>query len=64
MSRSARIQWWRIATAILLSVALVISVAAGRIIEAIIIGLLLLASLALVVLSFIAWRGDRLRDDP
>jgi hypothetical protein len=63
MSRFARVPSWRIATAMLLSVALVISGAAGRFIEAIIIGLLLLASLALVVLSFIAWRRDRLPHD-
>lgn len=63
MSRSARIPWWRIATAVLLSAALVISGAAGRVIEAIIIGVLLLASIALIVLSFIARRRDHLPDD-
>jgi hypothetical protein len=63
MSRLRGFPWWQLATSMLLSVALVISGAAGRFIEAIIIGLLLLASLALGLLSFIAWRRDRLPDD-
>jgi hypothetical protein len=61
--RLAWIPWWRIATALLLAAALAISAAAGRVIEAIIIGVLLLPSLVLVGLWFIAWRRNRLADD-
>ena len=49
------IPWRRIATAVLLTAALAIAAAAGRVIEAIIIGVLLLPSLALVGI----WRRGR-----
>jgi hypothetical protein len=63
MHRPAWILGGESQTAVLLAVALTISAAAGRVIEAIIIGVLLLPSFALVALWFIAWRRDQLADD-
>jgi hypothetical protein len=46
--------WWRLATAVLLIVALLIALDAGRVIEALVIGVLALSSLVLLVLSLVA----------
>jgi hypothetical protein len=51
----AQFPWWRLATAVLLIVALVIALDAGRVIEAVVLGVLAFASLALLVLSLLAW---------
>jgi hypothetical protein len=56
MRRPARIPWWRIATTLLLAAALVIAVAAGRLVDSIIIGVLLVP--LLVGAWFLAWRHD------
>jgi hypothetical protein len=63
MRRPAWTPWWRIATTLVLAAALGISAAAGRVIDAIIISVLLLPPLALLGLWFIAWRRDQLADD-
>ena len=63
MRRPLWIPWWRFATTLLLAAALALSAAVGRVIEAIIIGVVLLPSLALVGLWFVAWRRDQLADD-
>jgi hypothetical protein len=49
----------RIATTLVLGGALALAVAAGRVIEAIIVGALLLPSLALLVLWFVVRRHDQ-----
>jgi hypothetical protein len=49
---------WRVATVIFLLIALGIAVSAGRTIEAAIIALLTVLSLALLVLELMAWRKD------
>jgi hypothetical protein len=61
--RPAWIPGWRIAQALLLALALAISIAAGRVIEAAIIAVLLLPALALVGLWVVAWRRDELAND-
>jgi choline-glycine betaine transporter len=57
-----QIPWWRVATVILLLVALGISVSAGRTIEALIIAVLTIPSLVLLVLSLVAWRRGLIGD--
>jgi hypothetical protein len=61
--RPAWIPWWRITTLVSLTFAFGIAAAAGRVIEAIVIGILLLPSLAFVAVWVYAWRRDRLADD-
>jgi len=51
------IPWWRLATAVLLSVALAISADAGRLIESVIIAVLLVPLLAFFGIWIIAWRN-------
>jgi hypothetical protein len=58
--RRALIPWWRLATAALLTAALVISATAGRVIESIIIAILLLPTFAFLVLWIVAWRRGQL----
>jgi len=60
IKRPAWIPWWRIATAVLLSAALGDISMAGRVIEAIIVGVLLIPSIALVGLWLVAWQRDQL----
>jgi hypothetical protein len=57
--RETLIPWWRLATAALLTAALVISAIAGRVIESIIIAILLLPALAFLVLWIVAWRNGQ-----
>jgi len=50
--------WWRLATLILLSVALAIAVSQGRTIEAVIIGILIVPTLLLVGAWIYVWIGE------
>jgi hypothetical protein len=58
--RPAWIPWWRIATTVLLAIALANSVVAGRVIESVIIGVLLAPSVGFVVVWVVLWKKDRL----
>lgn len=60
-SRERLMPWWSLSTTVLLAVALVVDVAAGRIIETIIIAILLVPSLAFLVLWVIASKWARTR---
>jgi hypothetical protein len=56
------IPWWPLAAAVSLATAVALAAAYGRIIEAIIIGVILGPPLALIALWAIAWRRDQLDD--
>jgi cation transporter-like permease len=63
--RRAPVPGWRIATAVLLAIALTISASAGRVVESIIIAVLLVLALAYLVVWAVALRAERLGDrDP
>jgi ABC-type nitrate/sulfonate/bicarbonate transport system substrate-binding protein len=57
------IPWLRLATTVLLAGALAISVAAGRTVDSIIIGVLLVPSVALLIVRVFAWRRGLLADE-
>lgn len=57
MNETLAIPWWRLATLFLLLGALVISVLAGRVVEAVVIGALAVPTLLLVIMSFRGTRG-------
>jgi hypothetical protein len=58
--RRRLIPWWPLSAVALLSVALATAAAAGRIIDAIIVAILLVAPLSFLVLWVIAWRRGQL----
>jgi choline-glycine betaine transporter len=61
--RAPLIPWWPLATTLLLAGALALSVAAGRTVDSIIIGVLLVPSLAFLVVWLIAWRRGPPEED-
>ena len=59
----AWVPWWRIAALVSLAIAFGIAATTGRVIEAVIIGVLLLPSLAFVTIWVYAWQKDQLAGD-
>jgi choline-glycine betaine transporter len=55
-SRIPFVPWWPLATAILLITALSIAVSSGRTIEAVIVGVLAVPTLAFLGLWLVAWK--------
>jgi hypothetical protein len=54
------IPWWPLGAVVALSAALGLAAATGRVVEAAVIGVILLPPLALIGLWLVAWRRDRL----
>jgi hypothetical protein len=57
------IPWLWLTTTVVLAAALAISLAAGRLVDSVIIAVLLVPSAAFLVLWVVAWRRGRLAED-